>query len=97
MNRLKRIERMNDLIVAAPETYSIDQGDDLPFPGSKGLTINDGIAVDARLVKSASHPRSKEQLKEEKKISQTPEGKLDSSGNPLKFCRDLESDWTVKK
>jgi IS5 family transposase len=63
---------------------------------SKGLAINEGIAVDARLVKSASHPRSKERLEQEKKTSETPEGKLDKTGNPLKFSRDLESDWTVK-
>ena len=63
---------------------------------SKGLTINEGIAVDARLVQSASHPISKEKLKEEKQKRETPEGKLDNKGNPLKFSRDLESDWTVK-
>jgi IS5 family transposase len=63
---------------------------------AKGLSINEGIAVDARLVKSASHPRSKEKLEEEKKIRETPEGKLDKTGNPLKFSCDLESDWTVK-
>ena len=63
---------------------------------SKGLSINEGIAVDARLVKSASHPISKEKLEEEKKKRDTPEGKLDKNGNPLKFSRDLESDWTVK-
>jgi transposase, IS5 family len=63
---------------------------------SKGLAINEGIAVDARLVQSASHPRSKQKLEEEKKISETPEGRLDKTGNPLKFSRDLESDWTVK-
>jgi IS5 family transposase len=63
---------------------------------SKGLAINEGMAVDARLVKSASHPRSKEKLTEEKKIRETPGGKLDKTGNPLKFSRDLESDWTVK-
>ena len=26
----------------------------------------------------------------------TPEGKLDKNGNPLKFHRDLESNWTIK-
>ena len=26
-----------------------------------------------------------------------PEGKLDKNDNPLKFCRDLESNWTVKR
>lgn len=63
---------------------------------AKGLTINEGVAIDARLVKSASHPRSKEKLEEEKKVKNTPEGKLDKTGKPLKFSRDVESDWTVK-
>jgi IS5 family transposase len=63
---------------------------------SRGLTINEGIAVDARLVQSASHPLSKEKLEKEKKKRETPEGQLDKKGNPLKFSRDLESDWTVR-
>jgi len=63
---------------------------------AKGFTINEGIAIDARLVQSASHPLSKERLQEEKLKKQTPEGKLDKNGNVLKFSRDLESDWTVK-
>ncbi|MDD5723419.1 MAG: IS5 family transposase [Syntrophales bacterium] len=63
---------------------------------SKGLTINEGIAIDARLIQSASHPISTEKLKEERQKRQTPEGKRDKKGNPLKFSRDLESDWTVK-
>jgi len=32
----------------------------------KGLTINEGIAVDARLIQSASHPISDEELKKQK-------------------------------
>jgi IS5 family transposase len=63
---------------------------------SRGLTINEGVAIDARLVKSASHPLSQKKLEEEKKKRETPEGKLDKNGNILKFSRDLESDWTVK-
>ena len=63
---------------------------------AKGLTINEGIAIDARLVQSASHPLKSEKLQEEKLKKQTPEGKLDKNGNLLKFSRDLESDWTVK-
>jgi hypothetical protein len=27
----------------------------------------------------------------------TPEGKLDKNGNPLRFCRDHDSDWLVQK
>jgi len=62
----------------------------------QGLTINEGIAIDARLVQSASKPISNEQIKQLKEKKQTPEGKLDKNGKPLKFSRDLESDWTVK-
>ena len=57
----------------------------------QGLSINEGIAVDARLVKSASRPVSNVQLKELREKRNTPEGKLDKNGNPLKFTRDLES------
>jgi len=63
---------------------------------SQGLTINEGVAIDARLVKSASHPISNDQIKEHKDNRNTPEGKLDKNGKPLKFSRDLESNWTVK-
>jgi IS5 family transposase len=63
---------------------------------SKGLTINEGIAIDARLVQSASHPLSNEKLQEAKVKSETPEGKVDINGKALKFSRDLESDWTLK-
>ena len=62
----------------------------------RGLRINEGIAVDARLVKSASRPMSNDDLRKLKEKRNTAEGKLDKNGNPLKFSRDLESDWTVK-
>jgi IS5 family transposase len=57
---------------------------------------NEGIAVDARLVKSASKPLSNDEIREEREKRNGPEGQLDKKGNPLKFSRDLESDWTVK-
>ena len=63
---------------------------------SQGLTINEGIAVDARLVKSASRPISNDQIKQTRDKHNTPEGKLDKNGKPLKFHRDLDSDWVVK-
>ena len=63
---------------------------------NQGLTINEGVAIDARLVKSASHPISNKEIKKQKKKINTPEGKLDKNGKPLKFSRDMESDWTVK-
>ncbi len=50
----------------------------------------------ARRVKSASKPLSNDELKKLKDKRNTPEGKADKNGNPLKFCRDAESDWTVK-
>ncbi len=61
-----------------------------------GLSINEGIAVDARLVKSASKPLSNDELRKLKDKRETPEGKLDKNGNPLKFSRDMESNWVVK-
>jgi len=64
---------------------------------SRGLTSNEGVAIDSRLVQSASHPLSKEKLEEEKRKRETPEGKRDKKGNLLKFSRDIESDWTVRK
>jgi len=62
----------------------------------KGLLINEGIAVDARLVKSASKPLSNDELEDLRKKRNNPEGKLDKNGNRLKFCRDSESNWVVK-
>ena len=44
---------------------------------SQGLTINEGIAIDERLVKSASRPISNEQIKNFRNKHNTPEGKLD--------------------
>jgi IS5 family transposase len=63
---------------------------------SGGFSIESGMAVDARLVKSASRPLSKKKLREEKAKRTTPEGRLNKKGTPLKYCRDIDSDWTVK-
>ena len=60
---------------------------------AQGLTINQGVAIDARLIKSASKPISNDKINELKDL---PEAKLDKNGNVKKFSRDLESDWTVK-
>jgi IS5 family transposase len=59
-----------------------------------GFSIEAGMAVDARLVRSASRPvsgKKLEALKEERKKSEE-----DETGKPAKFQRDVESDWTVK-
>ena len=63
---------------------------------AKGLTINEGIAVDARLVKSASRPISNKEIDDLKIKQNTPQGKLDKKGKPNKFNRDLDSNWTTK-
>jgi hypothetical protein len=59
--------------------------------------MTEGIAVDARLVQSASRPISTVTLKEEREKRQTREGQVDRNGKPLKFSRDIESDWTAEK
>jgi len=63
---------------------------------AQGLTINEGIAIDARLVKSASRPLSNDEIKKSIEKHHTPEGKLDKNGKPKKFFRDLDSNWVVK-
>jgi len=62
----------------------------------KGLTINEGIVVDARLFESASRPISNEKIKEQREKHNSPEGKLDKNGNPIKFHRNLDSNWTIE-
>jgi hypothetical protein len=57
-----------------------------------GLSINEGVTVDARLVKSASRPEPKDKVKVLKEHSI----KLNKNGLPKKFSRDIDSDWTIK-
>ncbi len=57
----------------------------------RGLSINEGIAVDARLVKSASKPLSNDELRKLKEKRSTPEGKLDKKGRLfLRFFRNIQ-------
>jgi len=44
---------------------------------NQGFAINESIAVDARLVKSASRPRGNDQIKGLREERNTPEGKLE--------------------
>jgi IS5 family transposase len=62
----------------------------------EGLSINEGIAIDARLVRSASRPISNVDIKNLRDKKKSPQGKIDKNGKPIKFSRDAESDWTVK-
>ena len=43
----------------------------------EGLSINEGIAIDARLVQSASRPISKDEIKKLKEKKESPQCKLD--------------------
>jgi len=61
-----------------------------------GLSINEGVAIDARLIKSASRPISNDKIKALKDQQNTLEAQLDKNGNVKKFSRDLDSDWVVK-
>ena len=63
---------------------------------ARGLSITEGVAIDARLVRSVSHPISKEEIEKLREKREIPEGKLDRDSRPLKFSRDHESDWVVK-
>jgi IS5 family transposase len=62
----------------------------------EGIIINEGIAIDARIVRFASKPLSNKRLKAIKKERSVPEGQLDKTGKPRKFSRDIESNWTIK-
>ncbi len=62
----------------------------------QGLSVNEGVAVDARLVKSASKPITNKQIKKLKEHLNSPESRLDKNGSIKKFSRDFESDWTIK-
>ena len=52
---------------------------------SRGLAINEGIAIDARLVQSASHPLSEDKLKEEQSKPEMQVGSVNKRGKPMKF------------
>ncbi|MBW2619333.1 MAG: transposase [Deltaproteobacteria bacterium] len=54
------------------------------------------MAVDARLIRSASRPVSGKKLKELRGKRKNESGQKDKNGLPLKFQRDVDSDWTVK-
>jgi len=61
-----------------------------------GFSVESGMAVDARLVKSASRPVSGKKLKELREKRESESGQKDKNGLTLKFQRDVDSDWTVK-
>jgi IS5 family transposase len=60
-----------------------------------GFSIESGMAVDARVVRSASRPVSDRKLKElrEKRKARL---QMKKTQKAMRFQRDLDSDWTVK-
>jgi len=62
----------------------------------KGLSINEGIAIDASLIQSARRPIRNDQIKEFREKRDTPEGKPHKKGKALKFSRDLDSDRVMQ-
>jgi transposase, IS5 family len=62
----------------------------------EGLNSNEGLAVHARFVKSASRPMSSDDLQGMKEKRDTCIGNSDTGGNLLTFSRDLKSDWIIK-
>ncbi len=61
----------------------------------KVFSIDSELAVDARLVRSVSTPVSKDRIEEKKQ--EREQRKQDITKKPMKFGRDLESDWTKRK
>ena len=62
----------------------------------QGFNINEGIAVDARLVKSSSRPLSNDQLRKVIEHCNSFEVKLDKNVITRKFSRYIESDWVLQ-
>jgi len=67
----------------------------LQFAG-KGVSINEGIAIDSRLVTSASKAVSSDEFRKLRENGITSEGRLARTGRPLTFSQDLESDWKIR-
>ena len=61
-----------------------------------GFSIEGGMAIDARLVRSSGRIKSKEEIQKQRGQRETEEGKKDKKGQPLKFKGDMDSDWTIK-
>lgn len=61
-----------------------------------GFSIESGMAVDARVVKSVSRPVSDRTLRELREKRKAKAQMRKKSQRAMRFQRDLESDWTVK-
>ena len=63
---------------------------------SLGFSIESGMAVDARIVKSASRPVPGKKLKAIREKRKARAHQRKKTLRSMRFERDLESDWTVK-
>ena len=61
-----------------------------------GFSIASGMAVDARIVKSASRPISDRKLRDLRDKRKVKAQMRKKTHKAMRFQRDLESDWTVK-
>ena len=61
-----------------------------------GFSIESGMAVDARVVKSASRPVSDKKLRELREKRKARNQMRKKTQRAMRFQRDLDSDWTVK-
>ena len=63
---------------------------------SLGFSIESGMAVDARIIKSASRPVPGKKLKELRKQRKIKAQQRKKTRRSMRFERDLDSDWLVK-
>jgi len=63
---------------------------------SLGFSIESGMAVDARIIKSASRPVPGKKLKALRKERKARAQQRKETRRSMRFQRDLDSDWTVK-
>jgi len=63
---------------------------------TQGFSIESGMAVDARIVKSASRPVPDKKLKDLRAKRKAKASQRRKTIRSMRFERDLESDWTVK-
>jgi len=61
-----------------------------------GFSLESGMAVDARIVRSASRPVSDRKLKELREKRKNKAQMRKKTHRAMRFQRDLDSDWTVK-
>lgn len=62
----------------------------------KGCSLESGLAVDARVIKSASRPVADKKLRELREKRKAKARMKKNTQRAMRFERDFDSDWTVK-